>query len=67
MADVDVVTAYSTRLPNGELEVPRNLGKDALYNIVQLYTRMRSYSFAKDIIQKHKAAYKEISRASHPA
>ena len=74
VVDVDVVTAYSNWLSNSELEIPSNVGKDMLHNIVWLYTRVRSYSFAKDIIQKHKVRAKqlkskglrkEISRASH--
>ena len=72
--DVEVVSAYNSMLPNSELIINSNVAKDVLHNIIQLYIEVRSFSFAKDIIQKHKirlkqmkskALCKDISRASH--
>ena len=71
--DVDVVSAYNSMLLDSELMVNKAVAKDVLYNIIQLYVKVRSFSFAKDIIQKHKmklkqmkskALRKEIARAS---
>lgn len=72
--DVEVVSAYNSLLSNSELIVTNSVAKDVLYSTIQLYVRVRSFSFAKDIIQKHKirlkqmkskALRKDISRASH--
>ncbi|PFX28588.1 hypothetical protein AWC38_SpisGene6678 [Stylophora pistillata] len=70
--DIDVVSAYHLILSDAELTAESTVAKDVLHNIIQLYVRVRSFSFAKDIIQKHKvqakqlkskALRKEISRA----
>ena len=72
--DVEVVSAYNSMLSNSELVINRSVAKDVLHNIIQLYVKVRSFSFAKDIIQEHKirlkqmkskALRKDISRASH--
>ncbi|XP_074622328.1 uncharacterized protein LOC141880709 [Acropora palmata] len=72
--DVEVVSAYNSMLSNSELIINSSVAKDVLHNIIQLYVKVRSFSFAKDIIQKHKirvkqmkskALHKDISRASH--
>jgi len=72
--DAEVVSAYNSMLSNSELKINSNVAKDVLHNIIQLYVKVRSFSFAKDIIQKHKirlkqmkskAVRKDISRASH--
>lgn len=53
--DVDVVvSAYILMLFDAELIVQSGVAKDVLHNIIQLYVRVRSFSFANDIIQKHK-------------
>ena len=71
--DGEVVSAYNAMVFESELVTDDYVGKDVLQNIVDLYVRVRSFSFAKDIIQKHKmkgkqlkakALRKEISRAS---
>lgn len=72
--DVEVVSAYNSMLSNSELIINSSVAKDVLHNIIQLYIKVRSFSFAKDIIQKHKirlkqmkskALRRDISRASH--
>ena len=72
--DVEVVSAYNSMLSSSELIINSSVAKDVLHNIIQLYVKVRSFSFAKDIIQKHKirlkqmkskALRKDISRASH--
>lgn len=71
--DLEVVSAYNTMVANAELKIDDNVAKDVLQNILDLYIRVRSFSFAKDIVQKYKmqskrvkekALRKEISRAS---
>jgi len=72
--DVEVVSAYSSILSSSELIINSSVAKDVLHNIIQLYVKVRSFSLAKGIIQKHKirlkqmkskALRKDISRASH--
>ena len=59
--DVDVVvSAYILMLFDAELIVQSGVAKDVLHNIIQLYVRVRSFSFANDIIQKHKMKLKQL-------
>jgi hypothetical protein len=58
--DIEVVSAFTAMLSNSELKIESNVGKDVLDSIVQLYVRVRSFSFAKDIIQKHKMKMKKL-------
>ena len=69
----EVKAAYDTLLSNSELKVDKHVAKDVLQSILDLYIRVRSFSFAKDIVQnykikakqlKEKGLRKEISRAS---
>lgn len=71
--DVDLVSAYILMLSDVDLIVQSGVAKDVLHNIIQMYVRVHSFSFANDIIQKHKmklkqlkskALCKDISRAS---
>lgn len=58
--DVEVVGAYNAMLSDSELMVDSNVAKDILHNIIRLYVRVRSFSFAKDIVQKHKIKLKQL-------
>ena len=58
--DVEVISAYNTMLSNSELIINSSVAKDVLHNIIQLYVKVRSFSFAKDIIQKHKIRLKQM-------
>ena len=58
--DVEVVAAYSTMLRESDLVIDSKLAKDVLHNIINLYVRVRSFSFAKDVIQKHKIKLKQL-------
>ena len=72
-SDSEVKAAYDTLLSNSELKVDKHVAKDVLQSVLDLYIRVRSFSFAKDIVQnykikakqlKEKGLRKEISRAS---
>lgn len=67
------MSAYILMLCDVELIVQSGVAKDVLHNIIQMYVRVHSFSFANNIIQKHKmklkqlkskALRKDISRAS---
>ena len=72
VSDSDVVSNYQTMVSDAELVPTKNVSKDVLHSIVNLYIRVRSFSLAKDIIQdfkikakqsKGKALRKEIQRS----
>ena len=74
VSDSDVVSNYQTMVSNAELVPTKNVSKDVLHSIVNLYIRVRSFSLTKDIIQdfkiktkqaKGKALRKEIQRSCH--
>ena len=71
VSDSDVVSNYQTMVSDAEMVPTKNVCKDVLYIIVNLYIRVRFFSLAKDIIQdfkikskqgKGKALRKEIQR-----
>lgn len=71
--DPDVVSSYNTIVSESGLHIDSSVNKDILRCIIHLYVRVRSFSLAKDIIQKYKiqqkqvkakALRKEIQRAS---
>jgi len=72
-SDLEVKAAYGTLLLNSELRIDKHVAKDVLQSILDLYFRVRSFSYGKDIVQnykiktkrlKEKGLRKEISRAS---
>lgn len=71
-SDSDILAYYSLMVSDAELEPDSHVCKDVLHSIVSLYVHVRSFSFAKDIIQHYKikatqtkarALRKEISRS----
>ena len=71
--DPDVVSSYNAIVSESGLHIDSSVSKDILHCIIHLYVRVRSFSLAKDIIQKYKiqqkqvkakALRKEIQRAS---
>lgn len=76
VSNSDVVSnyMYQTMVSNAELVPTKNVSKDVLHSIVNLYIRVCSFSLTKDIIQdfkiktkqaKDKAVSKEIQRSCH--
>ena len=71
-SDSDILAYYNLMVSDAELEPNSHVCKDVLHGIVSLYVHVRSFSFAKDIIQHYKikatqtkarALRKEISRS----
>ncbi|PFX17371.1 hypothetical protein AWC38_SpisGene18314 [Stylophora pistillata] len=60
MHDVTVVASHSAMLADSEVEISSHVAKDVLHNIISLYVRVRSFSFVKDVIQKHKIRLKQL-------
>ena len=71
-SDSDILAYYNLIVSDAELEPDSHVCKDVLRGIISLYVHVRSFSFAKDIIQQYKikttqtkarALRKEISRS----
>ena len=71
VTDSTILTQYGTMISEAELQPVSRVTKSLLYSIINLYVRVRSFSLAKDIIEKYmanakknkaKALCKEISR-----
>ena len=58
--DPDILSNYSQLWENSDKEVALNLLKD----ILTLYLRVRSFSYAKDKIQQHKMNKKKVRSRS---
>ncbi len=41
-----------------DLEISKDVSKDILHQVLLLYIKVRSFSFAKDVINKHKSQQK---------
>ena len=54
-----VVNAYQAIVENCEITVSKENAKVVLYNMVTLYLRVRTFSLAKDFVQKEKLEKKE--------
>ena len=72
VTDSKVISNYQTMVSDAELVINTHVQKDVFCSIVSLYVRVRSFSFAKDVLQQHKvntkqtktkALRKEIMRA----
>ena len=70
--DSDVLANYQLIVSEADCDSYSHVQKDVLHNIVSLYIRVRSFSYAKDIVQqykikakqrKSKSLRKEISRS----
>ena len=60
VCDFQLVSAYDAMLSESELIGDKSIAKDALRNIVYLYVKVRCFSFANDVIHKHKINSKQL-------
>ena len=51
--DSEVLIAFSCMKANSELKVCEKVAKDVLQSIVDLYIRVRSFPFARNVVQKY--------------
>ena len=54
-----MLTQYGTMVSEAELQPIFHVTKSVLYSIINLYVRLRSFSLAKDIIEKYKVNTKK--------
>ena len=54
----EVVSLFDQWVTSAELEVSKNVSEDILHQALMLYVKVRSFSFAKDVINKYKAQKK---------
>ena len=73
-SDSDVLSNYGLIITDAEIKPASHVIKDVLHGIMTLYVRVRSFSFAKDVIEKYKirmkqtkgkSLRKDISRSCH--
>ena len=49
-------------IEEAEINITKEVAKNVLYGILVLYIRIRAFSFAKDIVQKHKIKLKNVGK-----
>lgn len=59
ITDSDILSNYQLILCDAELVPRSSVSKNVLRCIIELYVRVRSFSFAKDIVQKYKIKKKQ--------
>ena len=57
--DTKVISNYQTMVSDAELVTNTHVEKNVFCSIVSLYIRVRSFSFAKDVLQQHKVNTKQ--------
>ena len=60
VSDSELLSNYHLVVSDAQLVPDSHVSKDLLHGIVSLYVRVRSFSFSKDIIQRHKIKAKQI-------
>ncbi|XP_044168750.1 uncharacterized protein LOC122952995 [Acropora millepora] len=60
VTDSTILTQYGTMVSEAELQPIPHVTKSVLYSIINLYVCVRSFSLAKDIIEKYKVNAKKI-------
>ena len=64
ISDCDVLTNWNLILAEADWEPGKHVEKDVLHNIVSLYVRVHSFSFAKDVILQYKIKSKQRNAKS---
>ena len=59
-SDSDVLAYYSLMDTDSDIKPDSRVRKDVLHSIINLYVRVCSFSFAKDIIRHYKIEMKQI-------
>ena len=54
----ELIALYDQWVSSTELEVSKNVSEDILHQALVLYTTVRSFSFARDVINKYKVEKK---------
>ncbi|XP_067042159.1 uncharacterized protein [Acropora muricata] len=62
--DTEVVAFFNDIVSESSLEIDKRISKDMLHNIINLFLHVRSFSFAKDVIQNHKIKQKQVKAKS---
>ena len=57
--DSDVLANYQLIVSEADCDSYSHVQKDVLHNIVSLYIRVRSFSYAKDVVQQYKIKAKQ--------
>ena len=63
-SDSDVLSNYGLIITDAEIKPASHVVKDVLHGIMTLYVRVRSFSFAKDVIENHNIKMKQTKGKS---
>ena len=63
-SDSDVLSNYGLIITDAEIKPSSHVIKDVLHGIITLYVRVRSFSFARDVIEKYKIRMKQTKGKS---
>ena len=64
LKDPSVLSNYNDLCLDANVKVEKEVRMDLLEHMVTLYVRVRTFSFAKDIREKHKLSKKEVKKRS---
>ena len=62
--DSDVLSNYGLIIIDAEIKPSSHIIKDVLHSIMTLYVRVRSFSFARDVIEKNMIRMKQTKGKS---
>ena len=57
--DQDILALYQTLLSSAALQVDKDIAKDVFEKILMLFIKVRSFSYAKDIVNKFKISQRK--------
>ena len=64
LKDSSVLSNYNNICLNANLKISKEVSLDLLEHMVTIYFRVRTFSYAKDIREKHKVAKKQVKKRS---
>ncbi len=63
MINTQVVSLYDSLVENSGVKIDPEVKDNLLENMLKLYLRVRAFSFAKDVIDKHLALKRKKSKS----
>ena len=64
LSDIYIISSFKTIWFSAQLEVPKEIAFNLLESMLMLYTRIRSFSYARDVREKHRISKKQGKKSS---
>ena len=64
LSDCFIISSFKTIWFSAELDVPKEIAFNLLESMLMLYTRIRSFSYARDVREKHRFSKKQGKKSS---